>query len=283
MDGRMNCVGFKTGAIHQLIFFCSFTVSCEEINGGKAYQVDPFGIHPPEPLSTLDTGFFESFAYDARNPQEPAFYVTEDKEKGPLRRILPINPDWDDPWKILHGNGTLEYLVLEPNTENNNTTGSYYWTSERETAKINAKEYYKHSEGIDVHNDQLFFVSKVQKELFILNLDSKTYEVHSTVSGIFEGHPDQMKRLIHNGLLYFCEEGGKENGVHARDENGWFFSILESETLNDETTGLAFSPDGIHMYVSFQHNGLIFDVWREDGLPFHGRTLNVKYHEIQRR
>jgi hypothetical protein len=34
------------------------------------------------------------------------------------------------------------------------------------------------------------------------------------------------------------------------------------------------------MYVSFQHNGMIFDIWREDGLPFHGKTLNVKYHEI---
>ncbi|CAJ1970186.1 unnamed protein product, partial [Cylindrotheca closterium] len=273
LDGTtMNCSGGPTP--------WGTWVSCEEINGGEAYQVDPFGIHPPETLSTLDTGYFEAFAYDARNPQKPAFYVTEDKERGPLRRIIPNNPDWEDPWKILHGLGTLEYLVLEPTAENNNTSGSYYWTTDRETAKMNSQQYYKHSEGIDVNNDQLFFVSKVQKELFILNLDSKTYEVHSTVSGIFDGHPDQMKRLIHNGLLYFCEEGGKENGVHARDEHGWYFSILESESLSDETTGLDFSPDGMHMYVSFQHNGLIFDVWREDGLPFHGRTLNVKYHEI---
>lgn len=245
--------------------------------------MDPFGIRPAEPLSTLDTGFFEAFAHDVRNPQKPKFYVTEDKERGPLRRIIPSTPDWEDPWEILHGLGTLEYLVLVPNALDDNNSGTYYWTTDRETAKVNSQQYYKHSEGIDVHNDQLFFVSKHQKELFILNLDDKTYEVHSTVSGVFDGHPDQMKRLIHDGLLYFCEEGGQENGVHARDENGWFFSILESETLSDETTGLDFSPDGMHMYVSYQHNGLIFDVWREDGLPFHGRTLNVKYHEIQRR
>jgi secreted PhoX family phosphatase len=120
-----------------------------------------------------------------------------------------------------------------------------------------------------------------------LDLDAKTYEVHSTVSGIFDGMPDQVKRLVHddeNGvqksLLYFCEEGGVENGVHARDENGWFFTILESDTFNDETTGLAFSPDGKHLYVSFQHKGMIFDIWREDGLPFYGKTLNVKYHDI---
>lgn len=200
-----------------------------------------------------------------------------------MRRIIPNNPSWEDPWELLHGSATLEYLVLEPNEEDNGNSGSYYWTTERETAKLNSQRYYKHSEGIDVHGDQLFFVSKVQKELFILNLDLLTYEVHSTVSGVFDGQPDQVKRLIHNGLLYFCEEGGKENGVHARDENGWYLTILESETLNDETTGLAFSPDGKHMYVSFQHNGLIFDIFRDDNLPFQAKTLNVKYHEIQRR
>jgi len=274
LDGTtMNCGGGPTP--------WGTWVTCEEIDGGKALQVDPFGIRPAQQLSTVGTGFFESFAYDIRNPQEPAFYVTEDKQRGPLRRVIPNNPDWDDPWEILHGMGTLEYLVLEPNAEDNGKSGSYYWTTEREAAKVNSQRYYKHSEGIDVHNDQLFFVSKVQKELFILNLDLLTYEVHSTVSGIFEGEPDQVKRLIRDGLIYFCEEGGKENGVHARDENGWFFTILESETLRDETTGLAFSPDGMHMYVSYQHNGLIFDVWRDDNLPFHARTLNVKYHEIQ--
>ncbi|KAL3929538.1 MAG: hypothetical protein SGBAC_012164 [Bacillariaceae sp.] len=272
-DTTMNCSGGPTP--------WGTWVSCEEIDGGKAYQVDPFGIRPPQELSTLDTGFFEAFAHDIRDPQNPAFYVTEDKERGPLRRIVPTSPDWEDPWEILHGLGSLEYLVLQPDPEDElNASGTYYWTTDRETAKINSQQYYKHSEGIDVHNNILYFVSKTQKELFILNLDDMTYEVHTTVSGVFDGHPDQMKRLIHNGLLYFCEEGGKENGVHARDENGWFFTIFESESISDETTGLAFSPDGMHMYVSYQHNGLIFDVWREDGLPFHGRTLNVKYHEI---
>ena len=70
-----------------------------------------------------------------------------------------------------------------------------------------------------------------------------------------------------------------ENGVHARNDKGWFFTVLETgRGFLDEVTGLAFSPDAKHMYVSFQNSGKVFDVYREDGLPFNGKTLNVNYH-----
>lgn len=241
--------------------------------------MDPFGRRETEEM-TIDAGVFESFAHDIRNSDKPRFFVSEDKDRGPLRRFTPSTVDWDDPWNMLHSNGTLEYLILQPHNNTNNTEGSFLWTTDKAMAKDNAQSYYRSTEGIDVYNNQLFVVSKTQDELFILDLDAMTYESHPTVYGLFDGHPDQMKRLLQDGLLYFCEEGGKENGVHARDDNGWFFTILESVELTDETTGLAFSPDAKHMYVSYQHNGIIFDISREDGLPFHWRTINVKYHEL---
>jgi secreted PhoX family phosphatase len=36
----------------------------------------------------------------------------------------------------------------------------------------------------------------------------------------------------------------------------------------DETTGIAFSPDAMHLYVSFQHVGVIYDVTRDDKQSF---------------
>lgn len=69
----------------------------------------------------------------------------------------------------------------------------------------------------------------------------------------------------------------------SRDEFGRFFTILESPTLEDETTGLSFSSDRKHMYVAYQHNGLLFDVTREDGLAFDAKTLDVKYHNSMSR
>ena len=41
---------------------------------------------------------------------------------------------------------------------------------------------------------------------------------------------------------------------------------------------LAFSPDNKHMYVSYQHDGLIYDIVREDGYPFGSMRLDIKYH-----
>eukprot|EP00980_Cylindrotheca_fusiformis_P022090 scaffold8976_cov126-Cylindrotheca_fusiformis.AAC.2 len=267
-ESTMNCSGGKTP--------WNTWVSCEETAGGRVFQIDPFGIRETE-VMTMDPGFYEAFASDIRDPKRPRFFVTEDRDKGPLRRFTPATVDWEDPWNLLHGPGSIEYLLLHPETN------TYSWTTDKGLAKQNAIQYYQNSEGLDVYQDELFFTTKNQKELFILKLDdSQTYESHSTKSGVFDGMPDQVKRLVGadgKSLLYFCEEGGKENGVHARDENGWFFTILESDTFNDETSGLAFSPDAKHMYVSFQHKGKVFDVWREDGLPFHGRTLMVKYHE----
>jgi secreted PhoX family phosphatase len=257
-------------------------VSCEEFGRGSVFQVDPFGLRPPQEttLGMMRTGAYESFASDIRNEEQPRFFVTEDAEGGAMRRFTPDDPTWDDPWNILHTNGTIDYLVLNPEDEKG---GTYTWTTDFQAARTSATLYYQHTEGIDVSGNELFVVSKNQKELFILDLDAMTYQVHSTISGVFDGMPDQMQRLVHGSydLLYFCEEGGPENGVHARDTNGWFFTILESAELNDETTGLDFSPDGKHLYVSFQENGLIFDISREDGLPFHGKTLDVKYHELQ--
>ncbi|KAL3936987.1 MAG: hypothetical protein SGBAC_007802 [Bacillariaceae sp.] len=265
-------------------------VTCEEDDNGRIYQIDPLGIRPPEEMTIgMGRGKWESFAYDIRDQSKPRYFATEDKDSGTLRRFTPDEPDWDDPWTMLQANGTVDFLVLEPSDWDIRTNGTFFWTDDLQAAKDNARRLFQNSEGIDVRGNQLFVVSKVQKELFILDLDAMTYEVHSTVFGLFDGQPDQMKRLISDddkvgtkhdkSLLYFCEEGGRHNGVHARDSNGWYFTILESDVLDGETSGLAFSPDGKHMYFSYQHRGIIFDVWREDGRPFHGKTLSVKYHE----
>jgi hypothetical protein len=181
---------------------------------------------------------------------------------------------------MLHGPGDIHYLELLP-SNSEMTAGTFSWGTDRSNARNNAELFYPSSEGIDVSGSMLFFVCKNIKQLFALDLDRMTYTKKSTVSGLFDGGPDQLQRILADGaedLLFFTEEGGRDAGIHGRDETGMFFTVLEGPDYVDETTGLAFSPDAEHMYVAYQKTGLLFDVTRKDGLPFHAKSLNVKYH-----
>jgi hypothetical protein len=298
---RKNCGGGRTP--------WQTWVSCEEVDKGEIWQVDPTREREPEKtvVGEKAPGFFESFAYDVRDQRTPRFFVSKDRSNGELRRLYvgrldplrctclfrlvplktaplfflcystPINPDWEDPWTMLHVNGTLEYLVLNPTSENE---GTYKWVPGLNQGQKSAEEHFPFTEGIDVFENELFFVSKSTRRLFILNLDDGTYRQYTTKHGVFDGQPDQLRTLVggESDLLYFTEDGGKLAGVHARNSKGQFFTILESSQYEDETTGLSFSPDAKHLYIAYQDNGLLFDITRADGLPFNAKTLNVKYH-----
>jgi secreted PhoX family phosphatase len=251
-------------------------ISCEEFTHGVNWEVDPTGERDPRPITLgRDGGLFESFAYDIRFSH---YFVTEDHEFGPLRRFIPADRSNSDPWEELHGDGETTFLRLLPNSDQE---GNYEWINNKELAGLNANAFYRNAEGIDVYENELFFISKVLKTMFILNLDNGTYTSHSTRQGVFDGQPDQIQRIIggaSDDLLYFTEDGGKDAGVHARNRQNEFFTILESDYYQEETSGLAFSPDAMHMYVAYQLNGTLFDITREDGLPFNGKTLAIRYH-----
>jgi hypothetical protein len=136
----------------------------------------------------------------------------------------------------------------------------------------------------DIRNGKLYVTCKDRKQLFILDLDAKTYSVSSTASGAFDGEPDQVARLLGSGsgdgMLYFCEDVKEVAGVHARDAKGRYFTILQGKrgVIDGETSGLAFSPGNKYMYVSFQKEGKVFEIRRRDGKPFDGQRLDIKYH-----
>ena len=202
-------------------------VSCEENpKNGQLYQISPFGLREPEVLTLgKDGGRFESFAYDVRDRKAPYYFVTEDSQKGALQRFSPASVDFsNNPWEMLHGNGTTDFLILKPNSKKNGKK-TFRWSSNRSAAKNNAKKYYPHTEGIDSHNGLLFFVSKKFKQLYELDLDDMTYRNQSVTSGLFDGAPDQLVRIFNDqesdnevtdnnnkDLLYFTEEDGRDAG-----------------------------------------------------------------------
>ena len=76
--------------------------------------------------------------------------------------------------------------------------------------------------------------------------------------------------------------GGSPAGIHARDSDGNYLTIVEAIDFGGsaETTGLAFSPDDMHMYFAVQDDGVIFDITRTDGRPFDAKSLDIKYHKV---
>jgi len=262
-------------------------VSCEEFARGQCWQVDPEGRRSSE-MTVLggEGGNYEAVACDDRNPLQPIFYVTEDFKFGALRKFTPV--EGLASWDTLNGPGTTEYLVfLDDKT--------FTWSLCDDVARTSQSIYFPNVEGIDFKDGVLYFVSKKKLMLYALDLDNNTYTTSPTNGGLlgsgeFKNSPDQLIRN-EGDFLYFTEDGGKTPGVYAVDSSGQRFAIFEAygkQYFGDETTGLAFSPDGTKMYACFQDCGCersgegdcgcMLEFWRNDGRSFDGATMNLKYH-----
>jgi Bacterial protein of unknown function (DUF839) len=289
LSGTMdNCGGGKT--------FWNTWLTCEEHDDGLVWEVDPWNQWSHVTIVGAVGANYESVAYDNRDPQHPRFFVTIDEDDGPLLRFTP-DPDalshaldTGDYTCLLNTTGPgakWEYLVLNYDTD---TTGTFTWTTNIDEGRESAGSHFSGLEGLDVYDGMLYMTAKEDKLLFILDLDARTFTQSSTEIGAFDSEPDQVKRLLDDdGILYFCEDGDEGSGVHCRDLNGNYFTILQADPDSDtnggvemenEISGLAFSPDNMFMYVAYQSEGKLFEVRRADGLPFNGRRLDIKYHHV---
>ena len=120
-------------------------------------------------------------------------------------------------------------------------------------------------------------MSKEFQRMFILDLENFTYTAESTGKkfygeGSFGGQPDQNMFGPTRKYLYFTEDGSTDPGIYARYNDGTYFTMFQAIRggihTDDETIGIALSPDHKRFYAGFQDNGYIFEFTREDGLRF---------------
>jgi hypothetical protein len=196
-------------------------------------------------------------------------------------------------WNTLTADGgTTEYLVFL-------NANRFEWTTDEQAARDSQFQYYRNIEGIQYHDRRLYFVSKKLSMLFILDLDDGTYTSSSTKYGILPGggsFADTPDAILTGGdYLYFTEDGGKTVGVYAvhrsTGERYAIFEAYDDVYKYDETTGLAFSPDGRKMYAAFQDCGCanseggldytcgcLLEFSRDDGYSFDGSAPSLKFH-----
>ena len=88
--------------------------------------------------------------------------------------------------------------------------------------------FYPFAEGMEVVGNTLFMVCKEYRHLYELDLDQLTYTRQSTVSGLFDGTPDQIRKVI---VPADKVEGVEESGTMLYFTEGAFyrfFPILHS-------------------------------------------------------
>jgi len=259
-------------------------ITCEEFGTGQCWQIDPNPSQLQAQVTPLGGtgGNFESVAVDNRNPLQPIFFVTEDAQYGALRKYTPVASTTTADFNIVHAaGGTHEYLVFVNSTH-------FKWSTDLQEGRNSQAASFSYCEGIDFHNGYLYFVSKTLYKLFVLNLDNGTYTSSSTQygslgtgGGVFNDQPDQ---IVRNGgdYLYLTEDGGSTPGVYSiHKPTGAKYAIFQgysTSLVNDETTGLAFSPDGTKMYAAFQDCGCLLEFSRDDGMSFDGEKLDLKFH-----
>ena len=201
---------------------------------GKCWQVDPFGKRLPQPIALgSQGGIWEAFAHDTRDPTRLYAFITEDSEDGALQRMTYINPNYTRSWDILLQPGFLEYLILEPNSFFDRTSGTFRWTTDEHEARENAEWYYPQTEGMKMDGDILRVVSKSLRGFFLLDLDKGTY-IFETAG--FDGQPDQSITVTQKDgskLTYFTEEAnpvlgffGAQVGIYTRNAAGEYCTII---------------------------------------------------------
>ncbi len=246
-------------------------ISCEEWKRGQCWQIsaDPTSPNYLRAQKTMiggrKGGRFESVASDNRTSESPVFFVTEDSKFGAMRRFQANSTGWNS----LHADGDLSYLRIIDDK-------NFEWTKNLTAARESAYSHYQNSEGISFHNGRLYFTAKSTQKLFVLDLESFSYQLETAGlnfegGGSFNASPDQVVKGIKR-FLYFTESGGKTPGVYARDSRtGTYMTIFEASDnryLDDETVGIAFSPDRHKMYAGYQESGVLIELRRIDNLPF---------------
>jgi len=240
-------------------------VSCEEESDvGQCWQVGPDG-RAEETVLGEEGGNYESVAVDHRVYDRPVFFTTEDSSDGALRRFIASQHGWD----ALHTEGEHSYLHLLDD-------GTFEWTTSLSTGRDSAEKYFPNAEGIQVHEGNVYFMSKEKQIMIILNQEDMTWTSEKTGKkfygeGSFGGQPDQHVFGPTRKYIYFTEDGSSDPGVYARYDDGTYFTMFQAISgglhTDDETIGIALSPDGKRFYAGFQE-GYIFEFTRKDNLAF---------------
>ena len=239
-------------------------LSCEEIPTGLVWECDPFGIQAARPLPALGVFSHEAVAIDS---ERRVFYMTEDMPDGRFYRWVPTAGDWPAGAARANMNqGLLQVLKVEGDVANAlNGPVRYSWVN---AANPNAPQMenrlpettvFDGGEGVWYQNDRVFFTTKGDDRLWMLNTTNQTIEVAYDLSTAKA--PNNILSGVDNitmtpfGEVLVAEDGGDMQVVVVYPD-GVLVPLLQIVGQDQsEIAGIAFSPDGKRMYFTSDRGG----------------------------
>ncbi|MEK9815908.1 MAG: alkaline phosphatase PhoX [Limnobacter sp.] len=239
-------------------------LSCEEIPTGLVWECDPFGIQAARPLPALGVFSHEAVAIDS---ERRVFYMTEDMPDGRFYRWVPTAGDWPAGAARANMNqGLLQVLKVEGDVADAlNGPVRYSWVN---AANPNAPQMenrlpettaFDGGEGVWYQNDRVFFTTKGDERLWMLNTTNQTIEVAYDLTTAKA--PNNILSGVDNitmtpfGEVLVAEDGGDMQVVVVYPD-GVLVPLLQIVGQDQsEIAGIAFSPDGRRMYFTSDRGG----------------------------
>jgi secreted PhoX family phosphatase len=230
-------------------------LSCEEHEGGMAWEADPAGLLPPVPRPALGNFSHEAAAVDPTGKQ---VYLTEDQSDGCLYRFTP------DSYPSL-ASGLLEVAVVA-------SDNSVSWRrvpdpnviTQAKTTRTQVPEAtrFDGGEGLWHHEGVIYFTTKGDKKVWAYDVDSQTLEVlyhHALLPNAALNAVDNVT-VSPYGDVYVCEDGGNMEIVLMTPKRvvapfcrlGLPDGSVATEHQGSEMAGVVFDPSGRRMYFASQ-------------------------------
>ena len=232
-------------------------LSCEEVEGGRVFEVDPLGVKPPAERPALGRFVHEGAAVD---PTSSVVYLTEDQPDGRFYRCKLTTP----------GNlatGLLQVAEVGPgNVVIWHDVPDPLATTTTTRTQVPASTPFLGGEGIwytatgpawtTKHDNKVWHYDPATKVVSVL-YDSATYP-DPVLSGV-----DNLTAWPGGGLLV-CEDGG-DMQVVGLGPDGSLSPVLQIVgQATSELTGIGLSPAHDRLYVSSQRGtdgrGLIYEI-----------------------
>lgn len=234
-------------------------LSCEEIPTGLVWECDPLGIRAARPLPALGQFSHEAVAIDS---VRRVFYMTEDMPDGRFYRWVPSASDWPAGAPRANMNqGLLQILKVEGNVANAlKGPVRYTWVN---AANPNAPQsdnrladttVFDGGEGVWYQNDRVFFATKGDNRLWMLNTSNQTIEVVYDLATAKA--PNNQLSGVDNitmtpfGEVLVAEDGGDMQVVVVYPDGAQVPLLQIVGQDQSEIAGIAFSPDGRRMYFT---------------------------------